>query len=55
MAYILDPDFFGSAVISTDLANLDLHGPHCANFPGPGEVLVRDHRPPSGPVEYRYT
>jgi DNA gyrase/topoisomerase IV subunit B len=44
VAYVLDPAYFGSAVIATDLAALDVHGPYCTDAVGPGEVVVRDHR-----------
>ncbi|MEU4771594.1 hypothetical protein [Micromonospora sp. NPDC023644] len=53
VAYILDPAYFGSAAITTDLASLDVHGPHCANTTGPGKVVVRDRRERGRPHEYR--
>jgi hypothetical protein len=55
VAHILDPDFFSSAIITTDLADLDLHGPHCVDAVGLGGVLIRDHRSQGRPAEYRYT
>jgi DNA gyrase/topoisomerase IV subunit B len=55
VAHILDPDFFGSAIITTDLADLDLHGPHCVDAVDLGGVLIRDHRSQGRPAEYRYT
>jgi hypothetical protein len=55
VAYTLDPDFFGSAIITTDLADLDLHGPHCVDAVDLGGVLIRDHRSQGCPAEYRYT
>lgn len=53
--YVLDPDFFGTASITTALADLDIHGPDCRDAVGLGEVVVRDHRTQGGPAEYRYT
>ncbi|MEV4481509.1 hypothetical protein [Micromonospora coxensis] len=53
VAYTLDPAYFGSAVITTDLASLDVHGPHCTNVTGPGRVVLRDLRERSRPHEYR--
>lgn len=54
VAYVLDPAFFGSAVITTDIATLDVHGPHCADADGPGEITVRDHRSDNRSTEHRY-
>jgi DNA gyrase/topoisomerase IV subunit B len=55
VAHILDPDFFGSAIITTDLADLDPRGPHCVDAVGLDGVLIRDHRGQGRPAEYRYT
>ncbi|WP_183107311.1 hypothetical protein [Streptomyces sp. 1114.5] len=39
----LAPDIL-SAIGKDHLANLDLHDPDCVVPPGPGHVLVQDHR-----------
>ena len=54
VAYVLDPAFFGSAAITTDIAALDVHGPYCTDAVGPGEVLIRDHRDKDRAAEHRY-
>jgi DNA gyrase/topoisomerase IV subunit B len=54
VAYVLDPAFFGSAVITSDIGTLDVHGPHCADDVGPGEIVVRDHRSDNSSTEQRY-
>ncbi len=54
VAYVLDPAFFGPAVITNDIAALDVHGPYCADAVGPGEVVVRDHRNGIRSAEHRY-
>jgi hypothetical protein len=53
--FVLDPAFFGSATITTDLAALDVHGPDCADAGGPGEIILRDHRGTNRSAEHRYT
>ncbi|MFG1780243.1 hypothetical protein ACGFIR_13925 [Micromonospora sp. NPDC049051] len=53
VAFVLDPTYVGSSAITTDLASLDLHGPHCTDTTGPGKVVIRDLREPSRPHEYR--
>jgi DNA gyrase/topoisomerase IV subunit B len=55
VVFILDPAFLGSSVITTDIATLDVHGPHCTEAAGSGEVIVRDHRRANGSAEHRYT
>nr|BFE58058.1 hypothetical protein GCM10020063_025840 [Dactylosporangium thailandense] len=54
VAYVLDPAYFGSAAITTDLAGLDVHGPHCPEPGGPGAVVVLDRRVRAPLSEYRY-
>ena len=54
VVFILDPAYFGSSVITSDIAALDVHGPYCAEAVGSGEVIVRDHRSANGSVERRY-
>jgi DNA gyrase/topoisomerase IV subunit B len=53
--FVLDPAFFGSATITTDIAALDVHGPDCADAGGPGEIILRDHRGTNRSAEHRYT
>ncbi|MEU4623345.1 hypothetical protein AB0G04_25660 [Actinoplanes sp. NPDC023801] len=53
VAFTLDAAFFGSSVITTDIAALDVHSPCCAEAAGAGEVMVRDHRSGSGSTERR--
>ncbi|MEV4539086.1 hypothetical protein AB0J82_35465 [Asanoa sp. NPDC049518] len=53
VAYLLDPAYFGSALITAITAGLDLHGPQCTERAGPGMVLVRDLRDPDQPAEHR--
>ncbi|MEV5765491.1 hypothetical protein AB0L34_13105 [Micromonospora sp. NPDC052213] len=53
VAFILDPAYFGSAAITTDIASLDVHCPDCTNTTGPGKVVIRDRRERSRPSEYR--
>jgi hypothetical protein len=48
----LDSTWVGAA-LSTDLASLDLHGPHCDAPLGPGRVTLRDLRAPHGPATFR--
>jgi DNA gyrase/topoisomerase IV subunit B len=50
VTYVLDPAHIGSALITTDIAGLDVHGPDCSDTAGPGKVLIRDlreHRRPT--------
>jgi hypothetical protein len=54
VAHVLDPAFFGTAVITTDIAALDVHGPDCTGTVGPGEVVIRDHRNENRSAEYRH-
>jgi hypothetical protein len=44
VAYVLDPAHIGSALITTDIASLDVHGPDCSDTTGPGNVVIRDLR-----------
>lgn len=44
VAFVLDPAYFGSAAITTDIAGLDVHGPDCTDTTGSGTVVIRDHR-----------
>jgi hypothetical protein len=53
-AFTLDPGFFGSSVITTDIATLDVHGPYCTEAAGSGEVVIRDHRSANGSADIRY-
>ncbi|ADL48501.1 hypothetical protein [Micromonospora aurantiaca (nom. illeg.)] len=53
VAFVLDPAYFGSAAITTDIASLDVHGPDCTNTIGSGKVVIRDRRERSRPNEYR--
>ncbi|RBJ08187.1 hypothetical protein DRA43_06880 [Micromonospora provocatoris] len=53
VAYVLDAGYFGSAAITTHLASLDVHGPHCTSTTASGTVVIRDHRDRSRPNEYR--
>ncbi|MEE3918296.1 hypothetical protein V2I01_05765 [Micromonospora sp. BRA006-A] len=53
VAFVLDPAYFGSAAITTDIASLDVHGPACTNTTGSGKVVIRDRRGRSRPNEYR--
>jgi DNA gyrase/topoisomerase IV subunit B len=55
VVFSLDPAFLGSSVITTDIATLDVHGPHCTEAAGSGEVIVRDRRCANGLAEHRYT
>ncbi|MFH8933870.1 hypothetical protein [Streptomyces griseosporeus] len=48
----LDATWAGPA-LSTDLASLDLHAPHCDAPLGPGHVTLRDLRAPHGPAAVR--
>lgn len=51
----LDPAYVGhDAAITRDLNTLDLHGPHCTEPAGPGQVTIRDLRrgPDSTPSHY---
>lgn len=54
VAYLLDAAYFGSAVVTADLASLDVHGPHCTDSAGPGTVLIHDRRNPDRPTEHQY-
>ncbi|MFJ8476919.1 hypothetical protein [Kitasatospora sp. NPDC094011] len=52
----LDPACIGADVaIPTELAGLNLHGPFCTAPPGPGRLLIRDHRqgPAARDIRYR--
>jgi DNA gyrase/topoisomerase IV subunit B len=53
VVFTLDAAFFGSSVITTDIAALDVHSPYCAEAAGLGEVIVRDHRTANGSTERR--
>jgi DNA gyrase/topoisomerase IV subunit B len=53
--FVLDPAFLGSSAITTDIAALDVHGPHRTEAAGSGEVIVKDHRHANGSAEHRYT
>lgn len=45
VTFDLDPAYFGDdAAITSGLNALDLHGPHCADQPGPGHLTIRDLR-----------
>jgi DNA gyrase/topoisomerase IV subunit B len=55
VVFALDPAFLGSSAITTDIATLDVHGPHCTEAAGSGEVIVKDHRHANGLAEHRYT
>jgi DNA gyrase/topoisomerase IV subunit B len=44
VTYVLDPAYIGPALITTDVANLDLHGPGCSGITGSGRVEIRDLR-----------
>jgi hypothetical protein len=52
---VLDPSFFGSAVITTDIASLDIHGPNCTDPVGPGKIVFREHRDQNHASEHWYT
>lgn len=54
VAYVLDPGYFGSAAITTEIAGLDVHGPHCTDTVGPGTIVIRDTRDPRVPTEHRF-
>ncbi|MFE0510195.1 hypothetical protein [Streptomyces sp. NPDC058964] len=55
LVFELDETHFGpGAVIAGDLTGLDLHGPYCAEPPGPGHVGLRDLRGPGEPVVIRH-
>lgn len=40
-SYVLDPAFFGTSALTADI---DPHGPHCCEPPGPGSVTINDLR-----------
>jgi hypothetical protein len=45
VTFELDPAYFGSgAAISNDIDSLDLHGPYCSEYDGPGYVVLHDRR-----------
>lgn len=55
VAYLLDIAYFGSAVITADIAGIDVHGPYCTDRTGPGTVRIRDRRDPDRSTECRYS
>lgn len=45
MTFALDLEYVGhTSALPTDLEHLDLHGPHCSETNGPGQVIIRDLR-----------
>lgn len=55
VAYLLDTAYFGSAVITADIAGIDVHGPYCTDRARPGTVLIHDRRDPNRSTERRYS
>jgi hypothetical protein len=54
VAYILDTGYFGpAAAITTEITNLDVHGPYCTEPTGRGYVTIRDFRRRNRPAEHR--
>ncbi|WP_033351307.1 hypothetical protein [Kitasatospora aureofaciens] len=41
-------------ILPTEFDSLDLHGPLCSASPGPGSLLIRDHRRGPAVREVRY-
>ncbi|SCL71869.1 hypothetical protein GA0070606_5862 [Micromonospora citrea] len=55
VSFELDDAYFGQGhAMAGDLTSLDLHGPHCNDPAGPGQVTLVDFRHEGDPIVNRY-